>query len=45
MDWFIFRLQFQWENDRHVFNDTQKQFMIEFVREHYQEYISWISDD
>lgn len=43
MDRFVFRLESQWEIDNHVFNDTQKKFIIEFVREHYKGYVSWIS--
>lgn len=43
MDSFIFRLELQWEKDSHVFNDTQKIFIIEFMREHYKGYVSWIS--
>ena len=45
MDWFIFRLESQWEKDQRVFNDFQKKILIEFVKEHYEEYVSWISDD
>ena len=45
MDSFIFRLESQWEKDQQVFNDTQKKFIIEFVQEHYQGYVSWISVD
>lgn len=43
MDCFIFRLESQWEKDNRVFNDTQKKFIIEFVRENYKENISWIT--
>lgn len=43
MDSFIFRLDSRWEEDNHVFNDTQKIFIIEFVREYYKGYVSWIS--
>jgi len=43
MDCFIFRLESQWEKDNHVFNDAQKKFIIEFVRENYKENISWIT--
>ncbi|WP_173910729.1 DUF6714 family protein [Acinetobacter sp. Marseille-Q1618] len=44
MDWFVFRLNSQWETDQHVFNDAQKKFIIEFVKEHYKGFVSWISD-
>ena len=43
MDCFIFRLESQWEKDNRVFNDAQKKFIIEFVRENYKENISWIT--
>ena len=43
MDCFIFRLESQWEKYNRVFNDTQKKFIIEFVRENYKENISWIT--
>ena len=45
MDWFIFRLNSQWKDDQQVFNDAQKKFIIEFVKEHYQDYMSWISSN
>ncbi|WP_228203403.1 hypothetical protein [Acinetobacter sp. CFCC 10889] len=45
MDWFIFRLNSQWEKDNHVFNDIQKEFIIEFVKEHYKGYVPWIHND
>ena len=45
MDWFIFRLESRWETDKYVFNDAQKKFIIEFVKEYYQGYISWIPND
>ena len=45
MDWFIFRLKLQWEKDNHVFNDVQKKFIVEFVKKHYQGYVSWIPND
>ncbi len=44
MDWFVFRLELQWEKDQYVFNDAQKKFIIEFVKEHYKENVSWISN-
>lgn len=43
IDRFIFRFESQWEKDNHVFNDAQKKFIIEFVREHYRDDVSWIS--
>ena len=45
MDSFIFRLKLQWEKDNHVFNDVQKKFIVEFVKKHYQGYVSWIPND
>ncbi|MEN3978977.1 DUF6714 family protein [Acinetobacter sp. CWB-B33] len=36
MDSFIFRLNSQWEKDQHVFNDAQKKFIVEFIKEHYK---------
>ena len=44
MDWFVFRLELQWEKDQYVFNDAKKKFIIEFVKEHYKENVSWISN-
>ncbi|WP_173910733.1 hypothetical protein [Acinetobacter sp. Marseille-Q1618] len=44
MDRFIFRLESQCEKDQHVFNDDQKKFIIEFVKEHYKGFVSWISE-
>ena len=35
MDWFIFRLNSQWEKDCYVFNDDQKNFISEFIKKHY----------
>ncbi|MEJ2900754.1 DUF6714 family protein [Acinetobacter sp. NS-4] len=43
MDSFIFRLDSQWEKDQHVFNDAQKKFIIEFIKEHYNGLVSWIN--
>jgi len=43
MDWFIFRLDSQWEKDQLVFNGDQKAFILTFVREHYKENVSWIN--
>lgn len=45
MDWFIFRLESQWKTDHRVFNDIQKGFIVEFVKEHYKRYVSWISNN
>ncbi|AWL27887.1 hypothetical protein DJ533_04445 [Acinetobacter defluvii] len=45
IDWFIFRLNSQWEKDNHVFNDIQKEFIFEFVKEHYKGYVSWIPNN
>ncbi|OTG66801.1 hypothetical protein B9T28_05340 [Acinetobacter silvestris] len=42
MDRFIFRFESQWEKDNHVFNDAQKKFISEFVKEHYKGDFSWI---
>lgn len=42
MDRFIFRLESQWEKDNHVFNDNQKKFILEFLRDHDNGYVSWI---
>ena len=44
MDWFIFRLDSQWEKDKHIFNGDQKAFILTFVRDHYNGYVSWISN-
>ena len=44
MDWFIFRLNSQWEKDQHVFNDAQKEIIVEFIKEYYKENVSWISN-
>ena len=43
MDWFVFRLESQWEKDNHVFNDAQKKFIIEFITKHYKGDVSWIA--
>lgn len=37
MDWFIFRLKSQWEKDNHIFNDAQKNIIIEFIKEYYKD--------
>ena len=43
MDSFVFRLDSQWGQDVHFFNDSQKKFIIEFVKEHYDGYVLWAS--
>lgn len=41
MDRFIFRLESQWEKDNHVFNNDQKNFIFEFIKDHYNGHVSW----
>lgn len=38
MDWFIFRLNSQWEKDCYVFNDDQKNFINGFRKKFYSDY-------
>lgn len=40
MDWFIFRLNSQWQIDQYIFNDDQKTFILSFVNDHYNRHVS-----
>ncbi len=37
MDWFIFRLNSQWEKDQYIFDGNQQTFILAFVSDYYND--------
>lgn len=43
MESFVFRLDMQWAEDSNFFNDLQKKFIINFLKEHFDGDVQWAS--